>query len=74
MQISWPAGKLTRGQGDTRRGREEVQRCKCGEAACKGERGGAARGHVGKVTRGHGEVRILCKGANAAKPRAKVQK
>ena len=38
---------------------QERQRCRAkvqigAELLCKGERGGAARGHVGKVTRGHG--------------------
>ena len=37
--------------------KETVQRCKCGDTACKGEHGGAARGHVGKVTQGQALAR-----------------
>ena len=41
--------------GRRARGQETVQRCKCGGAACKSERGEAARGHAGKLTRGKGK-------------------
>ena len=38
---------------DSRAGRHEGQ-SEMSPRQCKGERGGAARGHVGIVTRGHG--------------------
>ena len=65
------SGEAARGHG----GRQgEVQRCKCGEAACKGAKVNSLETREGGAAWGMGEAGEKCKGANAAKPRAKVQK